>query len=68
MRALLMVVPALLAAQGSAKLDREKQLLSRDVIVVDMRLPDRIALRLPEGRSLDDVTSWADTGKGKSRS
>ncbi len=39
------------------KLDTEKQLLSRDVVVVDMRLPDRVTVRLPEGRSLDDITS-----------
>jgi cell division protein FtsQ len=39
------------------KLDAEEKLLSRDVVVVDMRLPDRVTVRLPEGRSLDDVTS-----------
>ena len=39
------------------RLDAEQQLLARDVIVVDLRLPDRITVRLPEGRSLDDVTS-----------
>jgi cell division protein FtsQ len=39
------------------RLDREKGLLARDVAVVDLRLPDRITVRLPEGRSLDDVTS-----------
>ena len=27
------------------------------MIVVDLRLPDRITVRLPEGRSLEDVTS-----------
>lgn len=37
------------------RLDREKQLLSRDVVVIDLRLPDRITVRLPEGRTLDDV-------------
>lgn len=39
------------------KLDAERQLLARDVVVVDLRLPDRITVRLPEGRSLEDVTS-----------
>jgi cell division protein FtsQ len=39
------------------KLDAERQILSRDVVVVDLRLPDRVTVRLPEGRSLDDVTS-----------
>ena len=37
------------------KLNAERQLLARDVIVVDLRLPDRITVRLPEGRSLEDV-------------
>lgn len=39
------------------KLDAERQLLARDVIVVDLRLPDRITVRLPEGRSLEEVTT-----------
>jgi len=39
------------------KLDTEERLLARDVVVVDMRLPDRVTVRLPEGRSLDDITS-----------
>ena len=39
------------------KLNSEKQLLARDVVVIDLRLPDRVTVRLPEGRSLDDVTS-----------
>ena len=39
------------------KLDADDRLLARDVVVVDMRLPDRVTVRLPEGRSLDDVTS-----------
>ncbi len=38
------------------KLDAERQLLARDVIVVDLRLPDRVTVRLPEGRSLEDLT------------
>lgn len=36
-------------------LDSEEQLLGRDVIVIDLRLPDRVTVRLPEGRSLDDI-------------
>jgi cell division protein FtsQ len=39
------------------RLDAEYQLLARDVSVVDLRLPDRVTLRLPEGRSLEDLTS-----------
>lgn len=42
------------------KLETERQLLARDVIVVDLRLPDRITVRLPEGRSLEDVTEGAE--------
>ena len=50
------------------KLDAEKQLLSRDVVVIDLRLPDRVTVRLPEGRSLDDVTSDGDDPEqGKTR-
>jgi cell division protein FtsQ len=49
------------------KLDSERQLLSRDVTVIDMRLPDRITVRLPEGRSLEDVTSEAGAGKHGAR-
>ncbi len=39
------------------RLDTQYQLLERDVTVVDLRLPDRVTVRLPEGRSLEDVTS-----------
>ena len=46
------------------KLNSERQLLSRDVVVVDLRLPDRVTVRLPEGRTLEEVTSdKADTAK-----
>jgi len=41
------------------KLNAERQLLKRDVVVVDLRLPDRITVRLPEGRSLEDVVPAA---------
>ena len=48
------------------KLNSERQLLARDVVVVDLRLPDRITVRLPEGRSLDEVPSpAADIAKSK---
>jgi cell division protein FtsQ len=42
------------------KLHAEQDLLARDVVVVDLRLPDRITVRLPEGRSLEDVLEEAD--------
>ena len=44
------------------------QLLARDVVVIDLRLPDRVTVRLPEGRSLEDVTSEGGAPKqGKTR-
>ncbi len=50
------------------KLDDEKQLLARDVIVIDLRLPDRVTVRLPEGRSLEDVISEEkNSAQGRSR-
>lgn len=49
------------------KLNSERQLLARDVVVVDLRLPDRITVRLPEGRSLEDVTSESVPPKAKAR-
>jgi cell division protein FtsQ len=45
------------ALQRLVKLNSERQLLARDVSVVDLRLPDRVTVRLPEGRSVEDVTS-----------
>jgi cell division protein FtsQ len=51
------------------RLNADRQLLKRDVIVVDLRLPDRVTVRLPEGRSLEDVTSDGadDATGGKAR-
>jgi cell division protein FtsQ len=51
------------------RLNAERQLLQRDVIVIDLRLPDRVTVRLPEGRSLEDVTSdgAGDTPGAKAR-
>jgi cell division protein FtsQ len=51
------------------KLNAKSKLLDRDVSVIDLRLPDRITVRLPEGRSLDDVTSetGAPTKQRKTR-
>jgi cell division protein FtsQ len=50
------------------KLNSDSQLLARDVVVIDLRLPDRVTVRLPEGRSLEDVTSEGGGAKeGKTR-
>jgi cell division protein FtsQ len=43
------------------KLESQQHLLARDVVVVDLRLPDRITVRLPEGRSLKDVVPGEET-------
>jgi cell division protein FtsQ len=37
------------------RLDERHALLSRDVTVIDMRLTDRLTVRLPEGRTLEEV-------------
>ena len=50
------------------KLNSDSRLLARDVVVIDLRLPDRITVRLPEGRSLEEVTSEGGNPKqGKTR-
>ena len=49
------------------KLNAESRLLDRDVVVVDLRLPDRITVRLPEGRTLEDVTSEIGAKPRKTR-
>jgi len=36
------------ALQRLAELDRDKRLLSRDIVTVDLRLPDRVTLRLSD--------------------
>ncbi len=35
-----------------AMLDRDKKLLSRDIVAVDLRLPDRVTVKLSEGAAL----------------
>ena len=49
------------------KLEAEQRLLARDVIVIDLRLPDRITVRLPEGRSLEDVTNGGGASVSEAR-
>jgi cell division protein FtsQ len=55
------------ALQRLVKLDVERELLARDVSVVDLRLPDRVTVRLPEGRSVEDVTSESAPPKAKAK-
>lgn len=40
------------ALQLLARLDRDKKLLSRDIVSVDLRLPDRVTVKLSEGAAL----------------
>jgi len=47
------------------KLDREKQLLSRDIVVVDLRLPDRVSVRLSEAAELAREEALKDKKKKK---
>jgi cell division protein FtsQ len=47
------------------KLDREKQLLSRDIVAVDLRLPDRVSVRLSEGAALAREDALKDKKKKK---
>lgn len=39
------------------QLDRDKQLMSRDIVAIDMRLPDRVSVRLSEeaGKARDEL-------------
>jgi cell division protein FtsQ len=47
------------------KLDREKQLLSRDIVAVDLRLPDRVSVRLSDGAALARDEELKDKKKKK---
>ncbi len=46
-------------------LDREKKLLSRDIVAVDLRLPDRVSVRLSDaaGQARDDALKAKDKKK-----
>jgi cell division protein FtsQ len=48
------------------KLDREKKLLSRDITSIDLRLPDRVTVRLSDAaaQARDDAVK-ADAKKKK---
>ena len=47
------------------KLDRDKQLLSRDIVAVDLRLPDRVSVRLSDGAALAREGALKDKKKKK---
>ena len=48
-------------------LDREKKLLSRDIVSVDLRLPDRVTVRLSDAaaQARDDALKDKDKKKKK---
>jgi cell division protein FtsQ len=47
------------------KLDRDKQLLSRDIVAVDLRMPDRVSVRLSDGAALAREEALKDKKKKK---
>jgi cell division protein FtsQ len=53
------------ALEQLVALNAEQKLLARDVVVIDLRLPDRITVRLPEGRTLEEVISDASDEKAR---
>ena len=46
-------------------LDREKKLLSRDIVAVDLRLPDRVTVRLSDGAAQAREEAVKDRKKKK---
>ena len=48
-----------------AALDREKKLLSRDIVAVDLRLPDRVTVRLSEAAAQAREEALKDKKKKK---
>ena len=47
------------------KLDHDKQLLSRDIVAVDLRLPDRVSVRLSDGAAFAREEALKDKKKKK---
>src|SRR5579872_444315 len=47
------------------RLDREKQLLSRDIVAIDLRLSDRVSVRLSDGAALAREEALKDKKKKK---
>jgi cell division protein FtsQ len=53
--------------QRLVALDSEKKLLSRDIVAVDLRLPDRVTVRLSEdaAKAREDALKAAEKAKRK---
>ena len=48
-----------------ARVDREKNLISRDIVAIDLRLPDRLTVRLSEGAAQAREDAFKKTTKKK---
>jgi len=55
------------ALQTLAELDRDKKLLARDIVTVDLRLPDRVTVRLSDGAAVarEEALKAAEKNKKK---
>jgi cell division protein FtsQ len=47
-----------------AEIDRKHRLLARDVVLIDLRLPDRVVVRLPNGKTLPPPNLGPTRSKG----
>jgi cell division protein FtsQ len=53
------------AIQQLMKLDVDKNLTSRDIVAIDLRLPDRVMVRLSDGAALGRIEAGKDKPKKK---
>ena len=53
------------ALERLVRLDREKKLLSRDIVAVDLRLPDRVTVRLSDAAAQAREDALKDKKKKK---
>jgi cell division protein FtsQ len=56
------------ALQTLVELDRSKKLLSRDIILVDLRLSDRVTVRQSDGAAAAREQALKDLEKSKKKS
>jgi cell division protein FtsQ len=63
-------IDAGLALDALMKLDRDKQLLTRDIAAIDLRLPDRVTVRLPDeaAQVREDAMREREKEKDKAKS
>ncbi len=45
------------------RLDGERNLMSRDIAVIDLRLPDRVSVQLSDAAAAARAEAWKDKGK-----